>query len=107
MADRWKTYTIVFFLIAVSLAIYQHKHGPKNFQKLAFKGVAKYVIYDIKGYPTVMVNGKEYCLSYVANSDDPKIYKDDTIIKQGGIMTVKVIRPHTKDTIRFIDLGTR
>jgi len=66
-----------------------------------FTGPVERVWYDNKGYPFVIVNGREYYLGDAIWHFNVKIHKGDTIVKQKGDLRIKIIKPHTKDTIYY------
>jgi hypothetical protein len=100
-----KTQRLVFGLIILSFAlsaiisVHSKNDSKKKSLNWSFKGVVEKVHYSDKGIPDVTVNGAEYYLFYTVMDIDYRIQRGDTLIKQKGDLRIKVIRPHTRDTI--------
>ena len=79
LSDKKTTYPTVAILMLVLLitALLHRTNGPKQVLKWNFKGPVEKVWYDAKGYPTVIVHGKEYDLFYA-------IWHFETKNPQGG-----------------------
>ncbi len=79
----------------VFLRIMDHKENI-NYQ---FNGKIDSVFYDLKGSPTIMVNGKAY---YLSDNDwlfNTRLEKGDLVFKKSKQMTIKLARHNTGEVI--------
>jgi hypothetical protein len=90
---------IVGFALSAIISAHNTKDSKKKSINWSFKGAVEKVHYSDKGIPDVTVNGNEYYLFYAVMDLDYRIQRGDTLIKQKGDLGVKVIRPHSRDTI--------
>lgn len=88
-------FSLMMICFFVFLRIETHKEDI-NYQ---FNGRIDSVSYDIKGNPTILINGRSY---YLSGNDwllPAKVEKSDSILKKSKIMTIKLIRHDTGETI--------
>ncbi len=68
---------------------------------MEFNGIVEDVSYDFQKVPTVIINGKEYTISYTSYSFPVKIEIGDKMIKKRKDIRLLLIKPNSKDTIDF------
>ena len=95
-------FLIIIILIVIIISYYIK---PKLVKAWDFKGPVKDVYYDIKGYPTITINGDSYYLFYTMWHIDVQINIGDTIIKKKGDLRIKLIRQNSHDTIYYNDFS--
>jgi outer membrane receptor for ferrienterochelin and colicin len=86
----------IFLLLA---GIIKHYVELQKATQWEFKGAIQKVRYDDKKNPSVTVNGTEYYLFYTGWDSHIKIRVGDTLIKNKGDLTIKVIRPNRLDSM--------
>ena len=89
---------ILFILIILLLCII----GYEQNNLYSFNGFVQNVTYNIKGTPTITINGKDYFLNAPVWQFYPlKIEKGDRMIKKSGEMDLFIIKQRSHDTINF------
>jgi hypothetical protein len=81
-------------------AYYSNKLAKEENKKRHFCGIIEYVDYDVKGIPTVAVNGISYYLDLNYNIRD-SLEKGDSLIKYSDQSFYKLIK-HNTGKIYFI-----
>ena len=90
--------TVVFIAIIIILLIVNNE----KMRWYNFDALIQNVSYNVKGDPTITINGTEYFLSYSHwQFGIAKIEKGDRIIKIKGKMDLKLIKKNRRDTINF------
>jgi len=95
---KFLLYGVPIFLGAIMLF---NIRGCTELKSYEFKGVVQNVEYDIQGSPDVFVNGRKYSLGYNGWNFGYNIQKGDSLIKDKGTMTVKLIKFKTCKVIIF------
>ncbi len=95
---------IVFILMATLIAILSIKNyraAEKKFHKWSFNGIVDDITYDDKGYPVIIVNSDDYDLGLSQYYFDHMIQKGDSIKKDSGQLTIKLIKKNNGKIIVF------
>lgn len=91
----------IVLILFISQAIYFYKKAYRENYNYAFYGVVKKVQYDIKGTPTVFVNGVSYYLSYNNWDFNHKIAINDSIEKKKHSMVIRLKKTNSGNIFLF------
>jgi hypothetical protein len=95
-------YIFILALIAfLGNTLYSHMAAEKVILKFRFKGIVEKVEYDGKSVPSVTINGKIYYLGSTSWGFNHLISKGDSLLKDSGNMTVKLIKNKNGKVIIF------
>ena len=89
------------FIAFLCHTLYSHFAGEKMMLKLRFNGIVEKVEYDRQSVPTVTINGKIYYLGSTSWGFNHLISKGDSLLKDSGNMTVKLIKNKNGKVIIF------
>jgi hypothetical protein len=92
---------VVIVIILIVFGLYKRTSLTQKANKWHFNGPVENVRYDVKRYPWVIVNGREFNLYYTSWNFNVRINKGDTLIKQVDDIRIKLIRQGTHDTISY------
>ena len=92
---------VLISIIVVSAIRYFQTYKKVETKNWVFKGPVQKVYYDIKGFPTITVNGNNYNLFFAIWHFKTKIYIGDTVIKYKGSRRIYLIRHGTADTLFY------
>jgi len=88
-----------FSLMTIFFFVFLRIRGHQEDVNYQFNGRIDGVSYDIKGSPTVLVNGRSY---YLSDNDwlfPIALKKGDLIMKKSKVMTITVTRHSTSETL--------
>jgi hypothetical protein len=88
-----------FSLITIFFFVFLRIKGHQEDVNYQFNGRIDSVSYDIKGSPTILVNGRSYYLSGNDWLFRAPLEKGDSIMKKSKLMTIKVTRHSTGETL--------
>jgi hypothetical protein len=95
---------VFFAFVAVLFLFFIFYSSKKTYHRnldYEFDGKVESVFYDVKGTPTIMINKKEYFLTFYDWDIDHQIEKGDSLEKRKGTMLIKLIKFDSKKTIYF------
>ncbi|SHG42548.1 hypothetical protein [Pedobacter caeni] len=101
---KWEIALIALFVTIAMLffcyMIYSGRISERENISREFRGTVENVLYDIKGIPNVMVQGKEYYLNNFYNFDH-KIERGDSLVKYKGSTIYKLVKKDSGTVIEF------
>ena len=85
----------------VSYFTYKTIIARKLYLTYKFKGIVEHVSYDGKSIPTVTINKKDYYLGASTYNFNHLINRGDSIEKDSGILTIKLIKQKNGIVLMF------
>jgi len=93
---------IVVFLFVGTLIILHKRAYQKNLD-YCFKGEVEAIRYDVKNTPYVTINVRTFFLSYNNWDFNTQIQIGDSLEKEKGTMTIRLVKKYTGKIVFFGD----